>query len=425
MFWNPFKDYATTQEALAQMRDARADAAINQLKQAAMPNLLQQAQEEGSQSIQQNADNLKYLVPFLQNRAAIQQQNLKYNPQILNARLNLLRAQAQNEGIPDYQSPLGKMVSDYTQYSAKHGANSPISRALLAQIQATQQGNGVQSTIMPSGGKLEPGAAIGASSVPGIPLQQNSRTPVMMQNQSDLAASPFAPQSRYTTASRTLLDPKTGNYVSVPTQENVGIMQKALSAEEAADSVTQDLIGNVSPELGGIPGIFKRGEGLLTQAAGGNSVPYANYSAAISTEIPGAAEQLINAYGFKNAGIHLANMVRTMITPSQLDTPYSYAVKIAQARAMLSLRSGQYRDILKGGYSLQKDSSGKPTMHSLTNFMLNRMGYGNTIANNINSNVGENISIPDSFPSKAAFLKWKQSASPQAQQMALQKFGGG
>lgn len=414
--------------ALASMAAAsKAQAAMDALKQAALPALLQQQQQEGAQAVQQNADKLKYLPLLLGNQLAqgnlrdqAIQQSLKENPQLFNARLALLRAQQQKVGAPDYQSPLGKLAGDYTQYAARYGANSPIAQSLLGQIKALQgTQNGINVMIAPSGGQLVGGIPAGTSSIPGAQLQQNSRTPVTMQNAGGLAASPFAPQSRYSTGGRTLEDLQTGNSASVPTQENVSFAQQGLLGEDAADSVISDLNKSISPELGGVSGVFSRGTGEVSQLLGQTDPLYANYLAATRSEIPGSAEQLVKAYGLHPTN-QLTKMVEGQITPQTDDTSYSYNLRLAKTRAMLALRGNQYQSILKSGIPLQKDASGKPTIPALTAMYLNKQNpqFGKIYADSLNNG------IPDKFDSKAAFLKWKQSASPQALQIALQKFGG-
>lgn len=309
---------------------------------------LPQALKTANKTAQARLDALKinnqYQPQLLEGRVQAENIANQFNPQIMGARAALLNEQAQE--LPQMsQAKLALLNSQGTGANLK---NRAFEQALANEAQGAGKGytitaNGVTIPVAPS--PASPAMAKKGKGAMGAP--------------DGLIMSPGAPSSTYTTQGNTLIDPKTGQALSVPALKTVENIQQSLVGEPNAQDYLGLMYHQIAPELGGFAGPVKRGIGALKKNLGYQSPQYAAYVAATSSGAINALDQQLQASGLnKNSSMY--EHIKRLVTPDALDTPETYAMKIAEAQEMLAERTQNNQQFLKGGIPLQGQPGGYP-----------------------------------------------------------------
>lgn len=290
--------------------------------------------------------------------------NNQYEPKILGARASLLQAQgAELPGM--YNARLALMGAQTKGASLK---NQAYQTALQS---AASNGGGMNYAITPQGLLIVPGSASGAADgAIGLPkaganstilpsLGKKSQGKGAMAAPTGLMTGAGGPSSTYTTQGNTLIDPRSGNAISVPAMKTAENIQQSLVGEPNAQDYLSLMYHQVSPELGGFTGPFKRAAGAFKTGFGAKDPAYAAYQAATSSGAINTLDQQLQASGLnKNSSMY--EHIKGLVTPTSFDTPETYAMKIAEAQAMLAERTQNNQQFLKGGIPLQGEPGGFP-----------------------------------------------------------------
>lgn len=255
--------------------------------------------------------------------------------------------------LPDSPKPLssaGKALYDYQQALKAFGPDDPRTIEMKQYLERTVAGQqGLSVTGLPGGGfKITQGGVVPSGDA-----------------QSDFTLSPASPHSRYSTGGGTLINPQTGQAVSIPTRTTASKLQQAEIADEIVPEALTKIYHDLSPGIGP-EGMGKRAYGMLKQAMFGETDPtLSHYTSAITSEIPQNVDQLLKSYQL-NATEGNRSSLQHSLTPKWYDTPNSYGRRIADTIAQMLVRQKQYQKYLKQGISLNDESDKHDLMQDLS-----------------------------------------------------------
>lgn len=353
-----FQSFGQGMEMLEKIRQMQLANQAQQMQNQIMPESLQANLQRKLLSNQSQRMENQYLPDTLKAKNALRQAQTQQSMAQTNAYplLNKLRrARLENLLTPQPSSPMAKALQDLQQIETTSGPNSQAAQAqrgYIQKLQSTSRGFSVSS--QPGGGFTitQGGLEPVAYNNQGQPLGSNSQPNALLGGDlGNVVPSPASPHSRYSTGGMTLIDPTNGYAVSTPTRSTAGKLQQGIIADTVASPMIRKVYNDIAPLLG--PG------GRATQGAqwgerllGMNTDKLDRYQSATQTEIPQNADQLLKSMGL-NATEGNRRALQGSMTVNLLDTPHSYARRVADTLSGLMMRGKAYRQFLKKGISLQ------------------------------------------------------------------------
>lgn len=245
--------------------------------------------------------------------------------------------------IPDQEplSSIGKAINDYNKALQLYGPNDVRTVEIKNYINRLSAGNpGLSISGMPGG---------------GFTITQGGVLPTTINGSTDqngnIVMSPASPHGRYTTAGATLVNPQTGDAISVPTEKTASQLQSGMTSDEIVPPILKKSYNDIAPLIGASNSLNRLGS-QIGQVFGNTNQTYAKYLSGIKTEIPQSADLLLKSMNLNNNADNRKAM-QASIEPHWDDTKESYARRIADTVASMMVREKQYKKYLKQGISLQ------------------------------------------------------------------------
>lgn len=264
----------------------------------------------------------------------------------------------------------------------------------------TFQGQGMPRPQEPSmlGAALSQG--IGEQQVAPQGEQQITTAP---GESATLQVVPTSTHSRYSTGGSVVYDPLTGQSLGVPTLA----MQTKLQTQALATKALVPLLGSAFKDAYDLVGVGNAPERLSARV--NNTQSYANYNAAINTEIP----YLIDTVG-KSMGVELGEgnikMLSQSIQPGNLETRDQWRQKVIDVSADQLFRAYQSQQAMQG-IALGEQPNELKVIERLKR----------SVAATLDSAVG--TYEPPHFKNAEAYKKWQDSADvTPAEKQALRVY---
>lgn len=410
-----------------------------------------------------NNQILRQQVPFAGPMAQAQLQQAQALPALTQAQTSTVGTQGQLNLSEAYKNQIQARMMPYmmgmkmggAQFMTDENGNIHMIWNPMAAMQAAQQGNGQQARTVQvpnQGGQPQqnspmtlqqgqgmPLPAYGGSSIPmgnGMPAYQGGS---MMPNFSLAARDPRMGPAKGG-AGGVYTNLANGQTISSPTEKNVTQLQQGIGAMERIAPQLKTILQGISPytTLGGIAD--KYGAQALNAATGKATPDLLNYSKAEGL-IPGAAETLTRAY-IVNPTNETLEMMKEALQPRIWDSPSTYQARIvAQLQALINNRNIE-KTSLAQGFPLNNSNQNANQMLGSSNNAQGQVNGGSPppgavqAANNMPQNAAAMQKLPQtnaqvnalrnmakpalpSWPTQAAFNKWKANATPD--QLALVK----